>query len=90
MSHLQIGEAHPYVYQNGYNVSTYGACNGSIILDVKGGVTPYTYLWKPGQQTIANPSNLCSNENQVIVTDANGCAIANGIGLNELKEMTGP
>jgi len=80
---LEMGEARPYVYQNGYNVSAFGACNGSIILDVKGGVAPYTYLWEPGQQTTGSPTNLCSNDNQVVVTDANGCIIVDGIGLNE-------
>jgi len=80
---LEMGEARPYVYQNGYNVSAFGACNGSIILDVKGGVAPYTYLWEPGQQTTGSPTNLCLNDNQVVVTDANGCIIVDGMGLSE-------
>lgn len=80
---LNIIELVPYEYQNGYNVSQYGACNGSVTANVTGGVTPYTYIWQPGNQTIYNPTNLCGNENQISVTDNNGCIIASGIGLRE-------
>jgi hypothetical protein len=80
---LQIGELTPYVYQNGYNVSQFGSCNGSVTVNVSGGVTPYTYLWEPGQQTSGSPTNLCANENQVRINDANGCETSSGIGLSE-------
>ena len=80
---LEIGELTPYVYQNGYNVSQFGSCNGSVVVNVSGGVSPYTYLWEPGQQTSGSPTNLCANENQVRITDANGCETSNGIGLSE-------
>lgn len=80
---LNIIELTPYEYQNGYNVSQYGACNGSVTANVTGGVPPYTYIWQPGNQTIYNPTNLCGNENQISVTDNNGCIIASGIGLRE-------
>jgi hypothetical protein len=80
---LNIIELLPYRYQNGYNVSQYGACNGSVTANVTGGVTPYSYIWQPGNQTIYNPTNLCGNDNQISVTDNNGCIIASGIGLSE-------
>ncbi|HNR21148.1 MAG TPA: SprB repeat-containing protein [Bacteroidia bacterium] len=80
---LTIGEMVPYVYTNGYNVSAYGSCNGTITTTVDGGTVPYTYLWEPGQQTVLSPSNLCANENVLIVTDANGCQINQGISLSE-------
>lgn len=80
---LQIGEITPYVYQNGYNISDFGSCNGSVNYDVVGGVLPYSYIWEPSQHTIKNPTNLCAYENVVIVSDANGCSINSGIGLSE-------
>lgn len=80
---LQIGEMTPYLYQNGYNISDFGSCNGSVNYDVVGGVLPYTYIWEPSQQTIKNPTNLCAHENVVIVSDANGCSTNSGIGLSE-------
>ncbi|MBL7915595.1 MAG: hypothetical protein JNL49_11180 [Bacteroidia bacterium] len=80
---LQIGEIRPYIYQNGYNISDFGSCNGSVNYDVVGGVLPYSYFWEPSQQTIQYPTNLCAYENVVIVTDANGCNTNSGIGLSE-------
>jgi len=80
---LNMGEMLPYKYLNGFNVSAYGACNGSITTYIDGGVLPYTYQWRPGQQTTLAPTNLCANENVLIVTDANGCEINQGISLSE-------
>jgi len=80
---LNMGEMLPYKYLNGFNVSAYGACNGSITTIIEGGVLPYTYQWEPGQQTVLSPTNLCANENVLIVTDANGCQINQGISLSE-------
>ncbi|HNR19893.1 MAG TPA: SprB repeat-containing protein [Bacteroidia bacterium] len=80
---LNMGEMLPYKYLNGFNVSAYGACNGSITTYIDGGVLPYTYQWEPGQQTVLSPTNLCANENILIVTDANGCQINQGISLSE-------
>ncbi|MBL0342657.1 MAG: SprB repeat-containing protein [Bacteroidetes bacterium] len=57
---LEIGEVQPYVYPNNYNVSQFGACHGTIQINVSGGVVPYDYAWSPGQQTVSNPTNLCS------------------------------
>jgi hypothetical protein len=80
---LNIIELVPFVYQNGYNVSTFGACNGSVNVNLTGGIPPYIYLWQPGNQNSANPTNLCGNENQITITDHNGCIITSGIGLRE-------
>jgi hypothetical protein len=66
-------ELNPYRYPNGYNLSQNGACNGNVAATVTGGITSYTYLWQPGQQTISNPTNLCAGEAVVEVIDANGC-----------------
>lgn len=62
-----------YVYPNGAHISQYGACNGNITTVVNGGVSPYSYLWMPGLQTVASPTNLCAGDNVVVITDANGC-----------------
>jgi hypothetical protein len=80
---LNIIELVPFVYQNGYNVSTFGACNGSVAVNLTGGIPPYSYLWQPGNQNTTHPTNLCGNENQITITDHNGCIITSGIGLRE-------
>jgi hypothetical protein len=80
---LAIAEMTPYYYANDYNVSTYGACNGSVTTQISGGVLPLTYHWEPGQQNILAPSNLCGRENTLTVTDLNGCKASSSINLKE-------
>jgi hypothetical protein len=80
---LSIDEMKPYVYPNGYHISAYGACNGSITTNIKGGVLPYSYLWEPSGQTVLSPTNLCAYEAVLKVTDVNGCQTSSGIGLSE-------
>lgn len=63
------------VYQLGYNISCFGACDGSIDLTVTGGVPNYTFLWNDGN--LLDPQedqiDLCAMFYNVLVTDANGC-----------------
>lgn len=66
-------ELSTYKYPNGFNVSQNGSCNGNVAASVSGGVSPYTYHWNPGNQTIANPTNLCAGIVFSEVTDNNGC-----------------
>jgi hypothetical protein len=80
---MSMEEMIPYQYTNGFNVSAYGACNGSITTNINGGTLPYSYRWEPGQQTVLSPTNLCGQENVLIVTDVNGCETNQGIGLSE-------
>ena len=58
------------------DVSCPGLCDGSITLNVGGGVVPYTYLWSPvppnGQGT-NSATGLCPGQWSVTVSDANGC-----------------
>ena len=57
------------------NVTCFGVCNGQLLVNVSGGVGPYTYLWSNGGTT--NPiTGLCAGSYSVTVTDANGCQIA--------------
>jgi gliding motility-associated-like protein len=61
------------VYNGGFNISCYGACDGTIDLTVSGGVPTYTYQWNPGQETTEDIANACAQFYEVLVTDANGC-----------------
>jgi gliding motility-associated-like protein len=60
------------VYLGGYNVTPWGASNGSIETDVDGGTSPYTYLWSNGQTT-PTISGMPAGNYSVVVTDENGC-----------------
>jgi len=65
----------PALIQVGYvltPVSCYGGNNGALILNVTGGVAPYTYLWSD-QSEAAQIGNLSAGPVSVYVTDLNGC-----------------
>ncbi len=54
------------------NVSCFGGSNGTIDLQVNGGVAPYTYLWSNNAVT-QDLNGLVAGTYTVLVTDANGC-----------------
>lgn len=54
------------------DVSCFGAQDGTILVTVDGGETPYSYEWGNGL-TSANIANLTVGNYSVTVTDANGC-----------------
>jgi len=56
-----------------YNVSSYGANDGFIILDVTGGTFPYFYNWSNGAHTYYQIYVGAGNYS-VTVTDLNGCS----------------
>lgn len=64
-------------------------CNsddGSIVLNVSGGASPYTYSWNTGQ-TSAQLDNLSSGTYSVIVKDANGCSINSSFTLSDATTL---
>ncbi|HXH18180.1 MAG TPA: SprB repeat-containing protein [Chitinophagales bacterium] len=62
----------PSVYFGGVNVSTNGGSDGSIDLEVSGGVPDYTYLWSTGATT-QDISGLTAGDYECTVTDFIGC-----------------
>jgi gliding motility-associated-like protein len=54
------------------NVSCFGGSNGSIDLQVNGGVAPYSYLWS-NNAVSQDLNGLTAGTYTVVVTDANGC-----------------
>lgn len=56
------------------NVSTFGASDGSIILTVDGGTTPYSFSWS-NSATTKDISGLAAGFYQVTISDANACTI---------------
>ena len=63
-----------FKYPNDLNISCYECFNGSIDLDVFGGVAPYGYAWDDGP-TVADRSGFGALNYKVTITDANGCVI---------------
>lgn len=59
-----------------------GACNGTGLVTVSGGTTPYSYAWSSGQGTAA-AANLCPGVYTIDVTDGNGCVSQAQITITE-------
>ncbi|MBW8048924.1 MAG: PKD domain-containing protein [Cytophagales bacterium] len=49
-----------------------GSSDGSVTVNVTGGIAPYSYSWNTGDTTTA-VTNLSSGSYLVTITDANGC-----------------
>lgn len=60
----------------------FGYNDGSIAVNVTGGVTPYTFGWSNGT-SLATAVNLATGNYSVIVTDANQCSFSIDTVLNE-------
>ncbi|MBI3136713.1 MAG: gliding motility-associated C-terminal domain-containing protein [Bacteroidetes bacterium] len=63
-----------------YDVSCFGVCDGSVDVDVFGGIPGYSYSWTTvpggsGAGATDSLSGLCPGQYQIDATDANGCAI---------------
>lgn len=56
--------------------------NGSILVNVSGGLAPYTFNLGNGVQTSNQFSNLPAGNYQILVTDANGCSNTQTIQIN--------
>jgi hypothetical protein len=54
------------------NISCFGGANGTTLISVNGGTTPYTYSWNVSGSG-SSLSGLTAGNYSVNVTDANGC-----------------
>jgi gliding motility-associated-like protein len=57
---------------NGVDVSCYGAADGEVRVNTRGGTIPYTYLWDNGEMEM-NRDSLEAGYYAVTVTDSLGC-----------------
>ena len=69
------------------DASCNGSFDGSIDLNVMGGVAPYTYLWNNGVGTQEDPSGLPAGTYIVTVTDAHGCITSEEAVINEPTQL---
>lgn len=73
------------LFENNYNVSSFGANDGAIDITIAGGTPAYTYDWNhiTGEDNDADLSNLIAGEYTIMVTDANGCIVDSTFTLEE-------
>ena len=64
----------------------YGALDGELVVDVSGGVIPYSYQWQNGD-SIASLTDLSSGIYQLSVMDANDCFQFAAITITEPQEV---
>ncbi len=77
-------------FAGGYNITCHGTNTGSIVLNVTGGTTNYSFAWTgPSSYTSTqqNPINLIAGTYSVTVTDANGCSTSTSITLTEPNNL---
>lgn len=71
------------------DVDCFGESTGSIILEVTGGVPPYTFEWDDGAIT-QNRTNIEAGTYQVVITDANNeTLVIEDIVVSESPEILG-
>ncbi|MDA3910553.1 MAG: PKD domain-containing protein [Bacteroidales bacterium] len=68
------------------NESVAGACDGTVVANVTGGVSPYLFIWDNGIGVDdATIENLCAGNYQVTVTDDYGCTV-----IESVEVLSGP
>ena len=67
---------------SGTDASCYGKSDGSAVISVNGGISPYLYNWSNGG-TSANQDSLSAGVYQLTLTDANGCTMTQSITINQ-------
>lgn len=77
LSQIQINSNY-----NGFNVSCFGANDGSATVSVANGTTPYTFLWNNGETT-QTATNLPAGWAVVTITDANNQVLVDSVNLTE-------
>ena len=73
---------------SGYQVSTSGGSDGTIVLNVVGGTNSYTYQWSTNDGSglavnLKDQSGLSAGTYTVVVTDSNGCSVTKTYILEE-------
>ena len=77
----------PFKYPSGMNISCYECFNGSLDLEVYGGVSPFSYTWND-DITTQDRSGLGAMAYEVRVDDANGCKETGKVKLEQPEKAT--
>ncbi|MFM2306829.1 MAG: hypothetical protein RLZZ367_1498, partial [Bacteroidota bacterium] len=85
---FEVTEPSP-LFTSGFikNVSCFGANDGCVDITAYGGTLPYTYTWSTGQST-EDICGLSGSNNNITVTDANGCSVVSLYIVQEPAQLT--
>ncbi len=76
------------INHNATDIACFGGANGSISVNVNGGVGPYSYTWS-NTSNGTSISNLNSGSYAITVTDANNCTtVKNNMVVTEPTQLT--
>jgi hypothetical protein len=82
-----VSQPDSLAYSEVINHPSTGQNNGSIMVDVTGGIMPYTYLWCDGS-SLSMANGLAAGNCCVTVTDANNCKLEACFDLMETSAVT--
>jgi len=71
---------------HGYNISCDDFTDGSIDINVTGGLTPYSYAWSNNTST-QDQTNLSEGTYSVVIVDANNCKNTLNIALTDPSDL---
>lgn len=69
------------------DASCFGFTDGTVVVTMSGGVTPYKYLWSDGDTNALN-GNVGAGTYSVLATDANGCTFRDTVEVKEPPVLT--
>lgn len=74
----------PTISLGGISMASCGLSDGSVTMNVNGGLQPYTYNWNSNPpQSTPNLQNVPTGIYCITVSDANGCSATNCINIGE-------
>jgi gliding motility-associated-like protein len=76
-------------FPNGFNLSAYGAADGSIDAVITGGVEPFFFTWSNGETT-EDLENIPSGFYQLTISDLGGCGDSDTITLTQPDSIVVP
>ncbi len=69
------------------DATCFGSTDGSIVLQVTGGTTPYNYVWSNGAANNPNNTNIAAGPYSVTIRDANQCSVSASYVVNQPTEV---
>lgn len=75
------------VYGGGYNVSQFGAADGSITMSIAGGTLPYSYDWNTGAYNTMDLNSIPAGAYTLVIKDSLGCTYTHTDTLTEPEQL---